>query len=322
VARSAYELPETATLARSIRSLLGDAGARLVRREPNARASTFPSEIVYCRTAGGRAVGLFCKYESPASDGSHGHRHGVGYEASIYRDLLDRGKFSTPRLYGFWSAPGAVRGWLVTEYMEDTRPVSKAAESVSLENAASWVAHYHAAAARQLAARPLAIIGRYDHAYYLGWCQRSAARATREGLDLHWLRRLSEGFRRSLHLLADAAPVPVHGEFYPQNVLVQHGRIRPIDWESVALAPGEIDLASLTEGWPRAVTDSCAAAYARTRWPDGAPAEFQRRLDLARVYLHFRWIGARPGGSVASRSGWRYDDLRAIAERTGFLADS
>ena len=42
----------------------------------------------------------------------------------------------------------------------------------------------------------------------------------------------------------------IHGEYYPHNILFQSGVVRPVDWETAALAPGEIDLATLCEGWP------------------------------------------------------------------------
>ena len=47
-----------------------------------------------------------------------------------------------------------------------------------------------------------------------------------------------------------AAPrTMIHGEFYPGNILYEKGRICPVDWESAAIAAGELDLAALTEGW-------------------------------------------------------------------------
>ena len=99
---------------------------------------------------------------------------------------------------------------------------------------------------------------------------------------------------------------------------MHEGDIRPIDWESTALAAGEIDLASLVERWPPDVVDACCAAYAHARWPAGPPSDSQSRLDMARIYLHFRWIAVRstPRDSILR---WRFEELRTIGARLGFL---
>jgi len=80
-------------------------------------------------------------------------------------------------------------------------------------------------------------------------------------------------------------------------------------------------LAALTEGkhWPVEIVRQCVREYLRSRWPDGAPAGFARTLDAARIYLHFRWLGERPDWTVREKSFWRYDHLRAAAERLGLL---
>ena len=66
------------------------------------------------------------------------------------------------------------------------------------------------------------------------------------------------------------------------------------DWESAAVAEGLIDLACLTDGWESKIADVCMATYIRTRWPEGAPAEFARVLNAARLYMAVRWLGDDP----------------------------
>ena len=103
------------------------------------------------------------------------------------------------------------------------------------------------------------------------------------------------------------------------NILYSGGVIYPIDWESAAVAAGEIDLACLTEGWPPRVVRECERRYREARWPDGAPADFERRLGAARLYLAFRWLGEEPDETVDESNRWRFDDLRTVGERLGWI---
>lgn len=76
--------------------------------------------------------------------------------------------------------------------------------------------------------------------------------------------------------LADARRVVTHVEPHAANVLVHDGRCLLVDWESVALAPPERDLAALDSGDGQVL----AAYTART----GRPADPER----VRAY-HVRW---------------------------------
>ena len=116
-------------------------------------------------------------------------------------------------------------------------------------------------------------------------------------------------------------PTVIHGEFYSKTALLSRKRLFIVDWESAAIAPGEIDLAALTEGtgWPARLVRQCEGAYTSARWPSGPPASFRRTLEAARIYLHFRWLGERPDWTVREESLWRYSHLHAAARRLGQL---
>jgi thiamine kinase-like enzyme len=86
----------------------------------------------------------------------------------------------------------------------------------------------------------------------------------------------------------------IHGEYYPSNILFCGSRVLPVDWESAAAVAGEIDLAALTEAWPRKASQECELEYCRARWLDGAPGDFGRRLAAARFYMAFRWLSDDP----------------------------
>jgi len=110
----------------------------------------------------------------------------------------------------------------------------------------------------------------------------------------------------------------IHGEYYPKNVLYRDGIIYPVDWESAAIAAGEIDLACLTDRWPADTVRECERAYQQSRWPDGAPAAFAQRLAAARLYIHLRWLGDRPEWTTRQQY-WRFDHLRSVGEQLGLI---
>ena len=97
-----------------------------------------------------------------------------------------------------------------------------------------------------------------------------------------------------------------------------NGRNVVIDWESAALAAGEIDLAGLTWGWDDDLVALCEQEYCLTRWPDGTPADFALRLTAARVFLHLCRLGeADEEGRLEERVA-DVEELLPLAER---LAD-
>ena len=115
--------------------------------------------------------------------------------------------------------------------------------------------------------------------------------------------------------LVDRPTTVIHGEFTPHNVLMRNGHAYPVDWESAAIAIGEIDLVCLTDKWPAHVASQCEREYQSARWPDGAPDDFSYRLDLARLYWNFRWLGDRPEWTTSEKVGPRFEQLRRTAAR-------
>jgi aminoglycoside phosphotransferase (APT) family kinase protein len=222
-----------------------------------------------------------------------------------------------PALYGVHAEGATGRTWLVCDYLEETDLLHR--KSAALAPAARWAGAFHRLSAAHLSQAPLSFVNAYTVEYYLGWARRTFRFA--EGLHgrFPWLRRLCDRFEEAAAVLL-TPPLPViHGEYYPGNVLVRKGRIYPVDWESAAAAAGEIDLASLTECWSAAIARRCEAEYQRARWPEGAPADFGRRLAAARLYMAFRWLGERPDWTTDEAVAWRFDELRSAGEQFGLL---
>jgi thiamine kinase-like enzyme len=133
-----------------------------------------------------------------------------------------------------------------------------------------------------------------------------------------WLTRLCTAFEEKCELLADAPATTIHGEFGPQNVLWQEGIIYPIDWESAAIGPGEIDLATLLFNWPADTVDRCIAAYWRARG-ETRPDSFAARWDAATLFTALRWLPDFDGPRGNAAGSTRGESLRqslAMLERT------
>jgi hypothetical protein len=295
----------------------GDGPAAVLAREPSPYASSYASEIVTCR-CGADELRLYCKY----SAGGHGHTGyglwgGVGYEAEVYRHVLSPAGAVTPRFYGSHTDAATGETWLVLQYLVDSEPIHRYPES--LPQAARWLGLFHAVQEARLAQSIEPCLHVYDAAFYTGWARRTALFAQSLQARFPWLGVLCERFEEATALLLAPPPSVIHGEFYPGNILLHRGRVYPIDWESAAVAAGEIDLASLTERWPAAVARCCEAEYRRARWPGGAPADWGQRLAVARLYLAFRWLGERPDWTTDDSDAWRFELLRSAGKRLGLL---
>jgi Phosphotransferase enzyme family len=278
--------------------------------------SSWPSEVVRCRV-GGRELLVLCKYGIERPRFSHGHRRGVAYEAEIYRLVLARLRLTTPRFFGVTVDECTGSTWLFLEFLEDAIRPDDAEDVVdALSRTARWIARFHLAHAEHATDRTPSFLSLYDLEYYGSWARRAVELTSGTGIGTARLARLCRGFDEVAAELLEEQTV-IHGEFTPHNNLMREGRIFPVDWESAAVAAGEIDLASLTDGWPREIAQACEAEYLKVRWPLGQPDGFPRRLEIARMYWHLRWLAkqVRPGRIATPR--WRVAQLYELGKRIG-----
>ncbi len=311
-------VPDLETLREGILSVLGEHnGTILLHRKSNQRASTFASEIVTCRMADGVERRLFCKYAQAhqSHEAAYGYWNDIAYEAEVYRRVLQPSGASTPNFYGVYKEAATGRAWLVIEYLEECLPVSKG-PSAGMALAARWIGQFHAT--HQSALQTFPFLNTYDAEYYAGWARRTMQFADQFKQRFPWLAKVCKRFEELIDCLVAAPQTVIHGEYYPCNILYRRGRIRPVDWETTAIAAGETDLAALTDGWPPEITRQCELNYRRARWPRGAPANFERTLGAARLYVHFRWLGWQPDWTIEQES-WRFKRMRSVAEGLGLL---
>ena len=330
-----WAFPERARLQSMLRRLLrsrrfntGD--LVVLDRHPNPYACSFHSEVVTCEIAAGqKPLGLLCKYSArkfePAKSESddhtaYGYRGGVAYEAMVYESVLASTRMTHPRCYGFHQEPDG-RGVLVIDFLDDAERINTT-EEITLPLAARWIARFHAEHEEPLDATAVAELKHYDREYYLGWASRTSVFAGELHLEFPWLERVCTRFSEVVELLF-VSPTVIHGEFTPRNVLLSGDTPLPVDWESAAVAAGEIDLVTLLEGWHQrwpGVVEQCLREYGACRWPAGTPADHDRCRDAAQLYSGFRWLGYRPGWPVRRHTArQRVDDMRAPAERLGLL---
>jgi hypothetical protein len=268
--------------------------------------------------ADGSKQRLFCKYSDGQANGDFGHRGGVAYEAEVYRQILQRSQTSTPRFYGSRLDSRTGKSWCVLEYIGGSLPLDHSGRGQWLK-AARWIARFHAAHAARVSERPLAFLRHHDARYYRDWARRATRLAAPLRRGFPWLAPLAERFGQEAVPLLLAAPTVIHGEYYPLNILVRRGVIHPVDWESAAVAAGEIDLASLTEGWPDRLVRQCEQAYREARWPAGAPPDFEVRLEAARLYLGWRWLAGAGDEALGEEELWYIEHLQAAGQRLGWL---
>jgi hypothetical protein len=283
------DYPSEAALLTALRSVVGHrigAELHIEARQPSI-SGTFPKEIITLRTEHGQRHRMFVKYGNGSDHNDHGHRAGVRYESTIYRLLLRPLGIDRPEYFGLYTGHGRGHEWLFLEFLEGALRLMESTTDRALELAAEWLGWFHAACE---ASSPCPGIRRFDERYYAGWIDRAHS-AARDLVDSH--DELPDVWRTTRHVVARWLCDPetiAHSEYYPKNVLVVEDGIYPVDWESAAAAPGELDIASLTDGWPADVMDDCVHAYREARWPAGLPERHAPRLLAARAYLHCRWM--------------------------------
>lgn len=311
-------LPDRAVLEDAFsRSVSGSwPGSTIMEREPAPHASTFPGELLTCQMTDGSQRLVLSKYSTQNSHSAEGRGRGLAYEAFVYRDLLSQSELRCPELFGYYQHPVSGEIWLFIEYVANAVRLDETPRPwESVTSAVEWAARFHAERAERLNVAPPDLRA-YDEAYYLRWSDRVAGFA--QGDDLAWLRKVCEIFERHIAVLTDASQTVIHGEFTVHNVLCTGSSICPVDWESAAIAPGLIDLASLTEGWPEELAVRCETQYKSMRWPNGASKDFAFLLDVARVYWNLRWLGHKIEMISSKKGQQRQLRLQKVVERLGW----
>lgn len=322
MAQALVHLPNRGNLSASLAPLMQSNRHRprvtIVNRRRLVEEGSFASEVVRCQLGNGSRLELVCKYTAklwgPPGEESWGHRRGVLHEARVYHNVLQPTGLTMPRFFGACRDRTTGARWLVIQYLKGGVRVNQSSDPAAMGLAARWIGRFHALTAWRARRHAFPFLKTFDAPYYRGWVRRTLEFAGRWHERFPWLTTLGDRFDGWAPLLASNRSV-IHGEYYGRNVLFLRGAIYPVDWESAAVAAGEIDLAALLEGWPARTVAQCLREYKRARWPTGAPADFDRRLDAARVFNVFRWLGDDP--ELTRHEGMRhyFEELRPAARR-------
>jgi aminoglycoside phosphotransferase (APT) family kinase protein len=245
-------------------------GVDRVTRQPWAYASSLPMERI--DMAGAPSL-LFKDLSGSARLPRPAFLTDRGREITAYTELLGGLDVDPPACHA--AVVDDERAWLFLELVDGT-PLWQSGELAIWEAAARRLAALHASPAPR---RPGLL--RYDAEHL----RRRLALAG--SLPAEIAVRVAER-------LARLPAVPVHGEFYASNVLVQRAagrlRIRPVDWETFGTGPGALDVAALTAGsWDAAARTRIERAYL-----EACPEELRPTatdLDDARLVLAAQMLG-------------------------------
>lgn len=210
-------------------------------------------------------------------------------EPWMYRTVLGPTCSGPPTCLGSVSWPEAGRHWLFLERVAGV-PLAEVGDPGSWEEAAAWLARFHATVGRHTL--PDGPLIRHDARLHRWWFQRALERAG----AVEAVQRVEAAHAAAIEEVAGLPRTLVHGEFYPANVLVEDGRIRPVDWEMAGVGPGLLDVAALTSGgWSTEARTRMALAYRSALLDAGGrvppPQGLLRALTACRLLIAVQWLG-------------------------------
>lgn len=318
--------PTRAALRRGLERLLAaeiaaHGAMRILHRRENPRASSYVADIVQLRFADGHREQLLCKYAHGFELTPPTPHLGLGHEARVYREVLAECPLTTPRFHGSFADDETGDVVCVIEFHPRAVPAAKATATAAIDELVRWLAGFHTWAADRLPHAPWDFLPRYDADTYALWLDRTCAVAQPTAAEHPWLDAMADAYRGLIPRLAASPVTVIHGEFTTRNALWDAGRILPIDWETAAVAPAEIDLAVFTYDWHPDDIRGIEATYVAARWGGSPPEGFAETLLAARLYAAFHWLFGTPGGVGAERIHGHLGALRDEAVRWGIVAE-
>ena len=295
-------------------SLIPGRDLLVLKREASAYVSSSFHEILTCRFSDGSIRKLLLKRGVTHAESSHGNHGGVPYEAEIYRLVLEPLDIRNPRLHAAFVDAASGETVILIDYIDASVRLSKA-EASKLYDAARWIAAFHKANQNRVELLT-GSVQCYGPDYYSGWMRRAVEFWSEQS---PWLGALQDAWNDLARELQCDLTI-VHGEYYPKNILVSGDTIIPIDWETTAIAAGEIDVVFLTERWPDQIREACESAYGQARWPEGAPPSFHRRLLLANMYSQLLRLGHKKHLVSEKEAVQRLNILHNLCRKAGLVA--
>jgi thiamine kinase-like enzyme len=290
---------------------------KILMRKPSSYYSTAPNEIITIRVDEEKTIQLFCKYSGETSY-AHGTRGGVPYEARVYREVLQPLNLPFAKFYGEYTDKKTGETWLFLQYLDKNLRISEAHEN-AIVISAKWLGRFHRQNEKRISDSQFDFLQRYNSQYYLGWVKRTMLYSKTIQKKYPFLKSIITGWEEIVHELLTPPDTIIHGEFYPNNILLWRDSIHPVDWESTAIAIGEIDLSTLIEKWSKKTIEKCEKEYKLSRWPNDVPINFDRKMDASRLYQQFRWLGERIDWTTSPKIRRRIEQAKILGERLGLF---
>jgi hypothetical protein len=260
--------------------------------ESNDELTTSHSEIVTVDLGDGSTRALFAKFGPDHDDAAPAFRWGVRYEAKVYEHVLTACRATVPKFYGSAFDAEASGTWLFTEHLADAVRIAKSPDRSAVCRAATWLGQFHRELRTGRSSEPIPRnLQAHDARYYDAWLLHAQAFVDVVRAAAPWSAAIVERRRHILDRLLGAEQTVIHGDFYSKNVLGTRDGVFPVDWESAAIGAGEVDLATLVQGWSDEVGAACIDAYCRARWDARPPVSFPAAFAAAQVYALMRTSG-------------------------------
>ena len=292
---------------------------RVVGRNLSPRFSTYLAEVVHVEFADGSREELLCKYSNGVALPVPTPHRGLRHEAMVYAQVLHGAPMSLPQFWGSFADPETGDLALVMRYYRDGISAAQASDQGGVEAAIRWLADMHKWAESRIDDPAWADLARYDADYYGIWLDHTCTLARHHLGDCPWLDHVAAVYREHIPLLASASQTLIHGEFTTRNSLWAGGRVMPVDWETAAIGPAEIDLAVFTYDWDLEDLRGLDATYVQHRWKGDPPRGFRETMLAARLYVAFHWIFSGSPGDDPARIRSHVESLRAEAIRWGIV---
>lgn len=299
-----------------------------IDRRPSRYATSAQIEDIGVVLGDGRRVSVLFKNLSPATMLMEARRTRPPFayqpqrEIQIYGKILARETLGTPRFFGACVDAAINRYWLFIEKVSGVE-LYQIGDRETWADTARWLAGMHRSLAPSVhdAETMTASATIYNADWYRRWLHR-AQKFAPSGTD-RAMRRLAGVHETVVDHLTAQPPTLIHGDLHASNVLVcrrpGESRICAVDWERASIAPGPMDLATLTMGWDEETTDLLVRSYAAGD-DDSAGSLQDLRIthDFCQLHLCIQWLGwAKDWEPPAEhRQDWLQEALQ-LADRFG-----
>ena len=271
-----------------------------LRSQVLPRASSFAAERLFLALSDGRQIQVLFKDLNPKHQLKDARRlrneslERSRREFDMYTRVFSERRFDTPELYAARWEPTEDRFWIFLEYIKGER-LSRSGHP-AWEESARWAARFHVES-DEIPASLIGFLPRLQNDHYLHWATRLEERLPRlPGAAQELIASAIELYRKRIDALPSLPQSIIHNEFYGMNVLLRSagrsGRIAPIDWETAAIGPSYVDLASLSSGcWTiwRAYFSAYVECGGSSTW-----SQFHSDLGIVSLAQAIQWLGWFP----------------------------